>query len=143
VPELFSNSIFLLIANLAILAVMITVTLFILSRFRSYSVQKEQSELSLEKHLDYFQELKTQGKLSAEEYRLIKKRLSVRIAEGQRRTDDFFAAVSASGFDPAVILDRLARERQDNDTGTDAGINKEEPQFIRNDGEDTVIEKKN
>ena len=142
-PELFSNNVFSLIANLMILAVIIIVALYVLFRFRSCSVQQEQSEISPAEYLNYFQELKTEGKLSDEEFRLIKKRISAGIVRRHFTAEELNAVLSAGDDNAKFVLERLLAESQSRrDGGLEDEGQSEETQFARRDNGDTVIEKK-
>lgn len=72
-PVLFTSTIFQLVLCLAVLAIMIAAALYVSSIFRAHSLQQE---LKPEEILNKLEELKTEGKLSSEEFRTIKKRLS-------------------------------------------------------------------
>lgn len=84
-PELFSESIVHLILYFAILAILTGVGIYVASRFRANSIQQEQSDQNGGEQLNYFRDLKLRGKLTEEEFRIIKKQLSAQIVETEKR----------------------------------------------------------
>lgn len=80
-PEIFSESIVHLLLAFVVLAILIGASIYVVGLFRADSLQQDQKT---EDHLDYFRDLKLRGKLSDEEFRIIKKQLSVKIVEEQK-----------------------------------------------------------
>ena len=77
-PILFSDTIVQLVIGFTILTIMILAAIYILGFLRSKPLQQERTT---SEQLDYFWELKSEGKLSPEEYRKIKKRLSAHLVD--------------------------------------------------------------
>ena len=76
VPIVFSETIIQLIIATTAIAVVTASAFYVLRLLLERSLQQEPDAKN---HLDYFEELKTEGNITAEEYRHIKKRLSVQI----------------------------------------------------------------
>ncbi len=86
-PNLFSTEVLHLIGYFALLAVFIAIAVYVILLFRAGPLQSEQDT---EEHLDYFRELKSQGKLSDAEFRIIKRQLSSQIVfeENERKREE-------------------------------------------------------
>ena len=97
-PDLFSGTFVELVVYFTILAIMIGVAVYVVGLLRADSLQHERK---MEEQLDYFRELNSQGKLSAEEFRKIKKRLSRSVVEEWEKRD-----AKKSEPDPAVLLSK-------------------------------------
>ena len=107
VPILFSESILLLVLYFAILMILIGIAVFATQSLRANSLQKEPTT---EEHLNYFRDLNSEGKLSEEEFRIIKRQLSSQIVSeekgGMRRTTFAYQEPYVS---PAATLSRGRR----------------------------------
>lgn len=101
-PEIFSESIVQLIIYFAVLAIITGVAIYVSGLFRANSLQNEPAT---EEHLDYFRELNLEGKLSKEEFRIIKKQLSMKIVEEEKNKTG--KVLQEDSIDPAVLLARL------------------------------------
>ncbi len=77
-PNFLTPSVIQLMIGVAILAVLIAVAAYVLTKLRARPLQQERTA---HEQLAYFRELQSQGKLSTEEYRKIKERLSAQIVE--------------------------------------------------------------
>lgn len=125
-PVLFTATVFQLVLCFAVLAVMIAVAIYVLGLFRVHSLQNEPTADEL---LNNLEELKTQGKLSDEEYRNIKKKLSEHILyEKNAPCPDLHPGT----VDPAaMLLQKVSQSGDPDDTkifgkdegGTDTVIN--------------------
>jgi hypothetical protein len=78
---LFYSTVIQLIIYFAVLAVIIAIAVYTAGLFRTESVQKE---LTTEEHLNNFRELNSEGKLSEEEFRMIKKQLAFQIVDKEK-----------------------------------------------------------
>ncbi len=83
-PDLFSKEIVSLIVGFIVLTILIRVAIYVLGKLR---VRPLQQERTANEQLDYFRELESQGKLSSEEYRKVKQRLSAQIVEQGKKSD--------------------------------------------------------
>lgn len=146
-PEIFSETIVQLILYFAVLAILTGIAFYISGRVRANSLQQEQSEQKVEEQLKYFRDLNFEGKLSNEEFRIIKKQLSAQIieAERMRRRDpdrpDFQPDLQEMKIDRHAIIANakaLAAKQQD-----EFAVNNEDTQIIgKNEFEsdqDTVV----
>ena len=134
-PELFTNSIVQLMIGFVILTVMILVAAYVLGLLHPKSLQQEQ--LTGEQ-LDYFRDLVSQGKLSPEEFRKIKKRLSREIVlEWEDRNKTTLGNVEISTETAALLAKQLhtgLRNPEDSEDTRIAGFHDE-----RGSSDDTVV----
>lgn len=136
-PKVFSTEIIQLVIFFTILAILIAVAIYIVRLLHEKSVQKE---LNTEDHLNNFRELKSQGKLSESEFRIIKKQLAVQIVNEEKNK-------TRNLIDPVVLIARKTTNTQNNDSedflnDSDFGDNSEETQIAGhcgNEGNDNTV----
>ncbi|MDR1963111.1 MAG: hypothetical protein LBQ50_04985 [Planctomycetaceae bacterium] len=104
-PILFSIEIIQLVIYFAVLAIITATAIYVVGLLHEKSVQKE---LNTEDHLNNFRELKSQGKLSDVEFRIIKKQLAFQIVEEEKNK-------TQKPFDPAVLFSKGMGKIQNND----------------------------
>ncbi|MDR0608488.1 MAG: hypothetical protein LBG58_00070 [Planctomycetaceae bacterium] len=132
-PTVFSGEIIQLVIYFAIFAILTAVAIYVAGLLREKSIQKE---LNAEDHLNNFRELKSQGKLSESEFRIIKKQLAFQIVDEEK-------SKTQKLFDPAVLVSKGVEKTPINDSAV-FSENTEETQIAgyydgkRN--EDTVID---
>lgn len=131
-PVIFSEAIVQLIVLFAVLAILTGVAIYVAGLFRFNSLQQEPKTTE---HLDYFRELKSEGKLSESEFRIIKKQLSSRIVEEEkqatRKNGPVFKEPSA---DSTVLLNR--GKRPDGAPWDDAASSNREDTRLAGGGDD-------
>ncbi|MDR1140785.1 MAG: hypothetical protein LBL62_03765 [Planctomycetaceae bacterium] len=104
-PIVFSVEIIQLVIYFTILAIVIAVAIYVVGLLHEKSVQKE---LNAEDHLNNFRELKSQGKLSESEFRIIKKQLAFQIVDEEKNK-------TQNSADPVVLLAKKIAKTQNND----------------------------
>jgi hypothetical protein len=104
-PTVFSGEIIQLVIYFAILAILTAIAIYVVGLLHEKSIQKE---LNAEDHLNNFRELKSQGKLSESEFRIIKKQLAFQIVDEEK-------SKTQKSFDPAVLVSKGVEKAQDND----------------------------
>lgn len=138
-PTLFSESIIHLVVYFAILAVLISIAVYVLLSLRAGPLKQEPQT---EEQLDYFRELNSQGKLSDAEFRIIKRQLSSQIVfeEKEKQREEPWRT---DRIDPAILL---AKGRQNGAAGTvppDFSEDQEETKIFGHDednsSDDTVV----
>jgi hypothetical protein len=109
-PTVFSGEIIQLVIYFTILAILTAIAIYVVGSLHEKSIQKE---LDTEDHLNNFQELKSQGKLSESEFRIIKKqlvkKLAFQIVDGEKEK-------TQKQFDPFVLVSQGIEKIQNNDS---------------------------
>ncbi|MDR2114984.1 MAG: hypothetical protein LBP87_01235 [Planctomycetaceae bacterium] len=121
-PKVFSVEIIQLVIFFAILAILIAVAIYVVRLLHEKSVQKE---LNTEDILNNFRELKSQGKLSESEFRIIKKRLAAQIVNEEKNK-------TQNPVDPIVLLaaqKTVKTQNNDPDDFSDFLNNKDDTQI--------------
>jgi uncharacterized protein YfkK (UPF0435 family) len=104
-PTVFSGEIIQLVIYFTILAVLTAVAIYVVGVLHEKSIQKE---LDAEDLLNNFRELKSQGKLSESEFRIIKKQLAFQIVDEEK-------SKTQKQFDPVVLVSKGVEKTQNND----------------------------
>ncbi|MDR0335666.1 MAG: hypothetical protein LBI18_01100 [Planctomycetaceae bacterium] len=103
-PIVFSGEIIQLVIYFTILAIIIAVTIYVVGLLHEKSVQKE---LNTEDLLNNFRELKSQGKLSDSEFRIIKKQLAFQIVDEEKNK-------TQNQIDPVALVAQKITKTQNN-----------------------------
>ena len=129
-PTLFSPTLFQLIFSCAGIAIFTAVAFYVLRVIRVHPIQRESETAD---HLDYFQELHSQGKLSDREFRIIKRQLSSQIVDAIKEEQ---LKASPLVFRPevkdAVALLAGRQREEDRESGETGMFGKEETAKIDN-----------
>ncbi|MDR0704800.1 MAG: hypothetical protein LBF88_07405 [Planctomycetaceae bacterium] len=104
-PTIFSGEIIHLVIYFTILAILTAIAIYVVGSLHEKSIQKE---LNAEDHLNNFRELKSQGKLSESEFRIIKKQLAFQIVDEEK-------GKTQKQFDPFVLVSQGVEKIQNND----------------------------
>ena len=127
-PTLFSPAIIHLVFACTGIAILTAVAFYVLRAIREHPIQREQKT---EKHLEYFRELYSQGKLTEREFRIIKRQLSSQIVDAIKEEQiKASPPIFRSEVRDAVAL--LAGQQQEDGTASD------ETKMFTED-EDTVV----
>jgi hypothetical protein len=105
-PTVFSGEIIQLVIYFTILTILTVIAIYVVGSLHEKSIQKE---LDPEDHLKNFRELKSQGKLSESEFRIIKKQLAFQIVDEEK-------GKTRKQFDPFVLVSKGMEKDQNNDT---------------------------
>lgn len=133
-PLLFTNSVIQLVIGFVILTILIMVAVYVLGLLHPKALKQEQT---VGEQLDYFRDLVSEGKLSPEEFRKIKRRLSVELVEEwENRNKTTLGNVEVSTETAALLAKQLH-------TGLRNPENSEDTQIIgrgeTENSEDTVV----
>ncbi|MDR2755576.1 MAG: hypothetical protein LBC20_07690 [Planctomycetaceae bacterium] len=133
-PKVFSVEIIQLVIFFTILAILIAVAIYVVRLLHEKSVQKE---LNTEELLNNFRELKSQGKLSESEFRIIKKQLASQIVQEEKNK-------SQNLIDPVVLIAQKNTKTQNNDLDDFSNFlsNNEDTQiagYCDNEGNDNTV----
>lgn len=133
-PLLFTDSVIQLVIGFVILTILILGAVYVLGLLHPKSLKQEQT---VAEQLDYFRDLVSEGKLSTEEFRKIKRRLSAELVEEwENRNKTTLGSVEISTETAALLAKQLH-------TGLGNPKNSEDTQIIgrgeEENSEDTVV----